>query len=154
MVNGELCTLYVPDIGWQQKSIYMEANLKQIRKHRRFSEDFRKGIVAQFEKGEFSVPQLEKLYGIANGLIYSWIYKYSNFNEKGCRIVEMKDSNTAKLKELTNKVKQLEQMVGQKQMAIEYLEKMIELAKTELNIDIKKNYSLRQSNGSKPIKKK
>jgi len=132
----------------------MEANLKQIRKHRRFSEDFRKGIVAQFEKGEFSVPQLEKLYGIANGLIYSWIYKYSNFNEKGCRIVEMKDSNTAKLKELTNKVKQLEQMVGQKQMAIEYLEKMIELAKTELNIDIKKNYSLRQSNGSKPIKKK
>jgi transposase len=132
----------------------MEANLKQIRKHRRFSEDFRKGIVAQFEKGEFSVPQLEKLYGIANGIIYSWIYKYSNFNEKGCRIVEMKDSNTAKLKELTNKVKQLEQMVGQKQMAIEYLEKMIELAKTELNIDIKKNYSLRQSNGSKPIKKK
>ncbi len=132
----------------------MEANLKQIRKHRRFSEDFRKGIVAQFEKGEFSVPQLEKLYGIANGIIYSWIYKYSNFNEKGCRIVEMKDSNTAKLKELTNKVKQLEQMVGQKQMAIEYLEKMIELAKTELNIDIKKNYNLRQSNGSKPIKKK
>lgn len=132
----------------------MEANLKQIRKHRRFSEDFRKGVVAQFEKGEFSVPQLEKLYGIANGIIYSWIYKYSNFNEKGCRIVEMKDSNTAKLKELTNKVKQLEQMVGQKQMAIEYLEKMIELAKTELNIDIKKNYSLRQSNGSKPIKKK
>ena len=132
----------------------MEANLKQIRKHRRFSEDFRKGIVAQFEKGEFSVPQLEKLYGIANGIIYSWIYKYSNFNEKGRRIVEMKDSNTAKLKELTNKVKQLEQMVGQKQMAIEYLEKMIELAKTELNIDIKKNYSLRQSNGSKPIKKK
>ena len=100
------------------------------------------------------MPQLEKLYGIANGIIYSWIYKYSNFNEKGCRIVEMKDSNTAKLKELTNKVKQLEKMVGQKQMAIEYLEKMIELAKTELNIDIKKNYSLRQSNGSKPIKKK
>ena len=66
----------------------------------------------------------------------------------------MKDSNTAKLKELTSKIKQLEQMVGQKQMAIEYLEKMIELAKTELNIDIKKNYSLPQSNGSNPIKKK
>ena len=45
-------------------------------------------------------------------------------------------------------------MVGQKQMAIEYLEKMIELAKTELNIDLKKNYSLPQSNGSNPIKKK
>ena len=66
----------------------------------------------------------------------------------------MKDSNQTKLKELTNKVKQLEQMVGQKQMAIEYLEKMIELAKTELNIDLKKNYNLSQLNGSNPTKKK
>ena len=132
----------------------MEANLKQIRKHRTFSEDFKKGLVATFEKGEFSIVQLEKLYGIANATIYNWVYKYSNFNEKGSRIVEMKDSNQTKLKELANKVKELEQMVGQKQMAIEYLEKMIELAKTELNIDLKKNYNLSQSNGSNRIKKK
>jgi transposase len=132
----------------------MKANLKQIRKHRKYSEDFKKGLVASYEKGEFSILQLEKLYGISNVSIYNWVYKFSAFNEKGCRIVEMKDSNQTKLKELTNKVKQLEQMVGQKQMAIEYLEKMIELAKTELNIDLKKNYNLSQSNGSNPIKKK
>jgi transposase-like protein len=132
----------------------MKANLKQIRKHRKFSEDFKKELVSTFEKGEFSIVQLEKLYGIGNATIYNWVYKYSNFNEKGFRIVEMKDSNQTKLKELTNKVKQLERMVGQKQMAIEYLEKMIELAKTELNIDLKKNYNLSQSNGSNPTKKK
>ena len=132
----------------------MKANLKQIRKHRKYSEDFKKGLVASYEKGEFSILQLEKLYGISNVSIYNWVYKFSAFNEKGCRIVEMKDSNQTKLKELTNKIKQLEQMVGQKQMAIEYLEKMIELAKTELNIDLKKNYNLSQSNGSNPIKKK
>ena len=98
----------------------MRVNLKQIRKQRKFSDDFKRSIVSSFEKGEFSIPQLEKLYGIGNASIYSWVYKYSVFNEKGCRIVEMKDSNQSKLKELTNKVKQLEQMVGQKQMAIEY----------------------------------
>jgi len=132
----------------------MEANLKQIRKHRKFSEDFKKSIVASFEKGEFSVRQLEKLYGIKNTSIYNWVYKYSKFNEKGCRIVEMEDSNQNKLKELAKKVKELEQMVGQKQVAIEYLEKMIELAKTDLNIDIKKNYNLPPSVGSDLIKKK
>jgi transposase len=132
----------------------MKANLKQIRKHRKYSEDFKKGLVASYEKGEFSILQLEKLYGISNVSIYNWVYKFSAFNEKGCRIVEMKDSNQTKLKELTNKIKQLEQMVGQKQMAIEYLEKMIELAKTELDIDLKKNYNLPQSNGLNPIKKK
>lgn len=132
----------------------MEANLKQIRKHRQYSEDFKKSIVASFEKGEFSIPQLEKLYGVRNATIYHWVYKYSKFNEKGCRIVEMENSNQNKLKELAKKVKELEQMVGQKQIAIEYLEKMIELAKTDLKIDIKKNYSLPPSAGSDQTKKK
>ncbi len=132
----------------------MKSNLTQIRKHRRYSEDFKKSVVASFEKGEFSVPQLEKLFGIRNATIYDWVYKYSNFNEKGCRIVEMEDSNQNKLKELAKKVKELEQIVGQKQIAIEYLEKMIELAKTDLNIDIKKNYSLPLSAGSKQTKGK
>ena len=132
----------------------MEANLQQIRKHRRYSEEFRQRIVASFEKGEFSIPQLEKLYGIGNTSIYRWVYKYSRFNEKGCRIVEMENSNQNKLKELAKKVKELEQIVGQKQIAIEYLEKMIELAKTDLNIDIKKNYSLPPSVGSNATKKK
>lgn len=132
----------------------MEANLQEIRKHRCYSEDFKKGIVAIFEKGEFSISQLGNLYGVGSTCIYRWVYKYSRFNEKGCRIVEMEDSSQNKVKELAKKVKELEQMVGQKQIAIEYLEKMIELAKTDLNIDIKKNYSLPPSPGSNPIKKK
>ncbi len=132
----------------------MRANLKQIRKQRKYSEDFKKSIVDSFEKGEFSVLQLEKMYGIRNALIYNWVYKFSNFNEKGCRVVEMENSNQNKLKELASKVKELEQIVGQKQIAIEYLEKMIELAKTDLNIDIKKNYSLPPSFGSDLTKKK
>ncbi len=131
----------------------MRANLKQIRKQRKYSEDFKKSIVDSFEKGEFSVLQLEKMYGIRNALIYNWVYKFSNFNEKGCRVVEMENSNQNKLKELASKVKELEQIVGQKQIAIEYLEKMIELAKTDLNIDIKKNYSLLSSVGSDLTKK-
>ncbi len=132
----------------------MRANLKQIRKQRKYSDEFKKNIVDSFEKGEFSVPQLEKIYGIRNALIYNWVYKFSSFNEKGCRIVEMESSNQNKVKELVNKVKELEQIVGQKQIAIDYLEKMIELAKTDLNIDIKKNYSLPPSVGSDLTKKK
>jgi len=132
----------------------MRVNVKQIRKQRNYSEEFKKGLVSSFEKGEFSVCQLEKLYGVSNALIYNWIYKFSSFNEKGCRIVEMVDSKQSKLKELSNKVTELEQVVGQKQIAIEYLEKMIELAKTELNIDIKKNFSFQRLAGSNLTNKK
>lgn len=131
----------------------MRAKVTEIRKRRQYSEEFKKGIVNSFERGEFSVLQLSKLYGIGNPTIYNWVYKFSTFNEKGCRIVEMKDSQQNKLKELSNKVKELEQIVGQKQIAIDYLEKMIELAQTDLNIDLKKNYNSKPSVGSNVTKK-
>ena len=131
--------MYVPDIGWPQKSIYMKANLKEIKKHRRYSTDFKKELVSLFESGKYSVVQLEKLYGISNPTIYRWIYKYSTFNEKGIRIVEMKKSSSKKLKELEQKVKELERAVGQKQIKIEYLEKLIDIAEDDFDIDIKKN---------------
>ncbi|MFY7731985.1 MAG: transposase [Bacteroidia bacterium] len=132
----------------------MKANLKNVRKVRHYSDDFKREIVSVFESGKLSVLQLEKLYGISNSLIYNWIYKFSTFNEKGFRVVEMKESNIDKLKHLEQKIKELEQIVGQKQIKIDYLEKMIDIAKEDLNIDIKKNYNTPQSTGSEGIKKK
>jgi transposase-like protein len=117
----------------------MKANLKEIKKNRRYSEELKKELVSLFETGKYSVPQLEKLYGINNTSIYAWIYKFSAFNEKGVRIVEMKQSSSIKLKELVKKVKELECIVGQKQIKIDYLEKMIDIAREELNIDKKKS---------------
>lgn len=132
----------------------MKANLKNVRKVRHYSDDFKREIVSVFESGKLSVLQLEKLYGISNSLIYNWIYKFSTFNEKGFRVVEMKESNIDKLKHLEQKIKELEQIVGQKQIKIDYLEKMIDIAKEDLNIDIKKNYNTPQSTGSEGIKKR
>ena len=92
--------------------------------------------------------QLGKLYNIASQQIYDWIYKFSTFNQKGSRIVEMKESSAAQLKEMVQRIEELERTVGQKQIRIEYLEKMIDLAKTDLDLDIKKNYCTPQSGGS------
>ena len=57
-------------------------------------------------------------------------------------------------KDLEQKVKDLEQIVGKKQIMIDYLEKMMEIAKDELDIDIKKNFNTSQSAGSGKTKKK
>ena len=132
----------------------MKANVKLISKQRKYSEEFKKSIVRDFESGKFSVPQLERLHNIGNPSIYKWIYKFSKSNEKGQRIVEMKDSSTQKLKALEQKIKELERTVGQKQIQIDYLEKMIDIAKDELNIDIKKNSNTSQSIGSEATKRK
>lgn len=132
----------------------MKANLRKIRKKRVYTDEFKKEIVFLFESGEFSVLQIEKLYGIRCTIIYRWIYKFSTFNEKGCRVVEKIESSSSKLKELEQKVKQLEQIVGKKQIMIDYLEKLIDVAKDELQIDIKKNCSTESLDGSGQILKK
>jgi len=132
----------------------MNVTQKFIKKRRKFSEDFKRSLIKEYESGKFSVPQLERLYGISNNSIYSWIYKYSTFNEKGFRIIEMKESSSSRLKTLEQKVKDLERTVGQKQIMIDYLEKMMDIAKEELNIDIKKNLNTPQSGGSVKTKEK
>jgi transposase len=122
---------------------------KRINRIRKFSEDFKLKLVKEYEQGYRSVPELEKFYEISNATIYNWIYKYSKYNKKSIQVVEMKDSQTHKIKQMEARIKELERAVGQKQMNIDFLEKMIELAKEEFNIDIKKNSNTPQSGGSK-----
>jgi transposase-like protein len=126
----------------------MKANIRLLRKNRVYSREYKVHLVSLYEKGRYSVLQLSRLYGVASGVIYRWIYRYSSLNEKGCRIVEMKQSSTKKLKLLEQRVRELEQMVGQKQITIEFLEKMIDIAGQQLNIDIKKKFFTPPSNGS------
>lgn len=132
----------------------MKINVVKLNKARRYSDDFKREMVKLYENGSFSVCQLERLYGVGNPTLYNWIHKFSTFNKKGIRIVEMEDSSTNKLKALEKQVSDLERMVGSKQIMIEYLEKMIDLAKEHYNIDIPKNSNTPQSNGSKNIEPK
>jgi len=132
----------------------MKANLKLIRKHRLYSEEFKRQLVLDFESGKFSVPQLSKLHGISNSVLYRWVYKFSIFNEQGFRIIEMKESSSTKLKSLEQRVKDLERTIGQKQLKIDYLEKLIDIAGEELKVDIKKNSNTPQSAGFAKTKKK
>lgn len=126
----------------------MKVNKQSIRKTRRYSEEFKQKLVKDFESGKYSVMELSKLHGIHNQSVYNWIYRYSTFNEKGYRIVEMKDSSTKKMRELEQRIKDLESTVGRKQIKIDYLEQMIEVARDELDIDIKKNFNTPPSGGS------
>lgn len=132
----------------------MKANVRSIRKQRKYSEEFKKRIVTDFESGKYSVPQLHRLHGAGLQTIYNWIYKFSTFNEKGFRVVEMKDSSNKKMKDFEARIKELESAVGRKQIKIDYLEKMMEVAKDELDIDIKKNFATPQSTGSGKTNKK
>ena len=116
----------------------MEKRVKKVMVRRTFSEEFKRTTVKDYESGKHTALEISRLFNISESCIYSWIYKYSVYNKKKIRVVEMSESTTKKVKELQQKIKELEQ--------IDYLEKMIDLAKEELGVTIKKNSNTRQSN--------
>ena len=120
----------------------------KLRVRRVFSEEFRKARVKEYETGEFSVKEIASLFDIQGVIIYRWIHRYSSYNKKRVILVEMKDSAKQKLKDYEKRIGDLERIVGQKQLNIDFLEKMIELAEQQYSVDIKKKANTPLSLGS------
>jgi transposase len=63
------------------------------------------------------------------------------------QVVEAK-SDTQKIKALEDRIRELERVVGQKQLLIEFKDKMIEIAEATYNVDIKKKVGSKLSSGT------
>ena len=114
---------------------------------RYFSIPFKKKIVEQVEKNLCSVSEVSKEYGVSRTAVYNWVYAYSSLYKRGFRQVIEPMSDTKRIKELRTRIKELERVIGQKQMELEFKEKIIELAEELYGIDIKKKYDSQQSSG-------
>lgn len=110
---------------------------KQIR---HFSEDFKREKVKYIEEGLTTVVEISRAYEVSRVCVYKWIKKYSLRYQKAERVVVEKESEEVKRKKIIAKVADLEMVLGQKQMEIEYLKKVIELGSELTGVDIKKKF--------------
>lgn len=111
-----------------------------IRQRRIFSEAFKREKVAQLVASQMSITSFCTLWAVSKASVYKWIYQYSPEHKKGAIMVIQNDSEAAKTLELQQKVAELERALGQKQLVIDYQDKLIELASRELAIDLKKTF--------------
>lgn len=132
----------------------MRVKKVRLRSRRQFSEGFKKARIKEYEKGEYSVQELSKLFNIQGTVLYRWIHTYSVYNKKRAILVEMKSSGKQKLKDYEKRISELERVIGQKRLSIDFLEKMIDLAEEEYQIKIKKNSDTPLLHGSGQIGKK
>jgi transposase len=115
--------------------------------HRSFNEEFKKRKVRELEKNMSSVSDICKTYTVSRTSVYNWIYKYSVMAKKQVKQVVEAKSDTQKIKALQERIKELERIVGQKQLLLEFKDKMIEIAEATYNVDIKKKVGSRLSSG-------
>ena len=136
------------------------ANLKEYekltvkeRQNRYFSEDFRRKKVSEIERNLIGVSQLCREYQVSKTAVYKWIYKYSVMRKKGLKQVVETKSDSKKIQEMRDQIRELERIVGEKQIKLDFQEKMIELAEQEYKVDIKKKFSGKRSSATGPIDK-
>jgi len=116
------------------------------RRRRRFSDSFKIKKVRELEIGKVKVSELCKQYEVSDTNVYQWLKKFGTMKDEKERLIVETDSDTKQLLELKKKVAELEQIIGQKQILIDFKDKMIDLAEEAYGVDIKKKYSTQQSN--------
>lgn len=114
----------------------------EARQVRSFSEEFKRGKVKEILEKKLKISDLCKFYEVSSQSVYRWIYQYSPSSPGVKMVVEM-ESESKKALELQKNVAELERKVGQKQLHIDYLEKLIEIASINLGYDLKKNTELK-----------
>lgn len=110
-----------------------DENIKRV-----FSLELKLELVKKIERGELRVTDVCKTYGVSYTAVYKWLRKYSELYSKQTRVVVENRSIGKKNKELKDQIKELEQALGQKQMRIDYLEKVVEFASERSGEDIEK----------------
>jgi len=118
------------------------------RVNRYFSESFKRKKVREIEKNISTVLEVSREYEVSTTAVYKWLDKYSRNRKRGVKQVVELMSDTRKIQDLKAKIRELEQMLGQKQFEIEFKNKMIDIAEEMYDVDIKKKLGSRPSPGS------
>jgi transposase len=124
------------------------------RVRRCFASDFKRKKVSEIDKGLTTISEICREYEVSRTAVYRWIYKYSFMRKKSLKLVVEAKSDTRKIEQLNQQIRELERSLGQKQLLLEFQQKMIELAETHYQIDIKKKFGSAPLTGSGNIKRK
>jgi transposase len=124
---------------------------RQARQNRYFSEEFKKQKVNELDQNLLTVAQVVNLYQVSRTVVYKWLAKYSAHYQKGSKMVIEMESEATKTQALLARQAELERIVGQKQMEIDFLNRLLLVASEELQVDIKKRFLDPPSSGFKDI---
>lgn len=118
------------------------------RRLRTFSENFKREKVRELEIGLTRVSELSKQYEVSTTNIYRWIAKFGSMKHKKERLIVEGQSDTKELLELKKKIAELERIIGQKQILLDFKDKMIDIAEETYQVDIKKKFGTKPSDGT------
>ncbi|MDD2411803.1 MAG: transposase [Bacteroidales bacterium] len=86
------------------------------RRLRHFSVSFKTEKIKEIQQGKTKVSEICKEYEVSASNVYRWIEKYGQMKKKKIRMVVETESDTKKILLLKQRIAELEQIIGQKQV--------------------------------------
>ena len=120
----------------------------EIRERRIFSEELKKKAIKELVSRHTTIKSLMAEHQVSANTVYRWLYQYSPYHEQKCTLVVQMKSEELKNSELRQRMAELERIVGQKQLEIDFLNKLLEIGSGELGFDLKKSFSPPPLNGT------
>jgi transposase len=126
---------------------YEKLNLEE-RRNRQFSEDFKRKKISELDRNLVTISELCREYQISRTSVYRWMYLYSRMKKKNVKQIVEAKSDSRKLLQMKEEIKELQRIIGEKQILLDFKDKMIELAEGKYGVDIKKKFSGKPSSGT------
>jgi len=111
-----------------------------LRQVRIFSEQVKRELVKDIESGKCSVSQASKELSVSITSVYRWIGRYSRYLQNNKRLVVEDKSEAYQSEQLRKKILELEAALGRKQMELDLINKVVDLASEEYKTDLKKSF--------------
>lgn len=125
---------------------------ESLRQTRIFSEQVKRDLVKDIESGKCSVSQASKELNVHVSSVYKWIGKYSRYLQNNKRLVVEDKSEAYQTDHLRRKILELEATLGRKQMELDLINKVVDLASEEYKTDLKKSFLKTALSGSGLLK--
>ncbi len=116
------------------------AKKETLRQARIFSEQVKRELVKDIESGKCSVSQASKELSVSITSVYRWIGRYSRYLQNNKRLVVEDKSEAYQSEQLRKKILELEAALGRKQMELDLINKVVDLASEEYKTDLKKSF--------------
>ena len=109
--------------------------------NQKYSAGFKQKVVSEYEKGQYSLNELQKRYGIGgHSTIVRWIVKMGRNELLGRKVMIMEANEVSEIEQLRERVKQLERVVSSQEIEVLALESLFEVAVETYGDEFKKNY--------------
>jgi transposase-like protein len=122
------------------------------REKKSYTKEFRERVILDYLDGNESVSKVASRYQVNRDTVASWVYRRESESDSGESIKFVpSDTDFMQGKKITSpelmeiRIQELERQLELEQMRSQCLDKMIEIAERELQIDIRKKSGAKQS---------